>query len=67
MPILAECREPLAQGVMKFHPFGLPYTLVTREKQGDELVWNYPKLGEVRMQRICRLPASRSSTGGNRV
>lgn len=43
-------------GVMKFHPFGLPYTLVTREREGDQLVWHYPGIGEVRMERICEVP-----------
>ena len=45
-------------GVMSFHPFGLPFTIVTRRMDGDELVWTYPRIeGEVRMRRICRLPA----------
>jgi hypothetical protein len=44
-------------GVMNFHPFGLPYTIVTRRMDGDELVWTYPRVeGEVRMKRICKLP-----------
>jgi hypothetical protein len=44
-------------GVMRFHPFGLPYTVVTRRMDGDELVWTYPAIeGEVRMRRICQLP-----------
>ncbi|MFV2090697.1 MAG: hypothetical protein ACC642_08575 [Pseudomonadales bacterium] len=43
-------------GVMKFHPFGLPYTIVTREKHNDQVVWYYPRLGEVRMERICEVP-----------
>jgi len=44
------------EDVMHFHPFGLPYTIVTREMQQDQLVWHYPRLGEVRMERICRIP-----------
>lgn len=44
-------------GVMKFHPFGLPYAIVTRRLDGDELVWTYPRIeGEVRMGRVCELP-----------
>lgn len=43
-------------GVQKYHPFGLPYTIVTRQRQGEELVWNYPATGEVRMKRICSVP-----------
>ena len=43
-------------GVMKFHPFGLPLTAVTRERRDDELIWYYPRLGEVRMERICSVP-----------
>lgn len=44
-------------GVMRFHPFGLPYTIVTRRMDGDELVWTYPGVdGEIRMERICELP-----------
>lgn len=45
-------------GVMKFHPFGLPYTIVTRQREGDQLVWYYPVIGEVRMERICEVPES---------
>jgi hypothetical protein len=45
------------EGVMEFSPFGLPYTIVTRRMDGDELVWTYPRIeGEVRMKRICELP-----------
>jgi hypothetical protein len=44
-------------GVMKFRPFGLPKTIVTRRMEGDDLVWTYPMIeGEVRMKRICRYP-----------
>ena len=43
-------------GVMKFHPFGLPFTIVTRERRDDELIWYYPRLGEVRMEQICSVP-----------
>ena len=54
-------------GVMEFHPFGLPYTVVKRWIEGDELVWTYPGIeGEVRMKRICNLPAdavNRSAAG----
>jgi len=46
-------------GVMNFHPFGLPYTIVTRRMDGEELVWTYPRIeGEVRMRRICKLPVT---------
>lgn len=44
-------------GVLHFHPFGLPPSIVTRRLEGDELVWTYPRVeGEVRMRRICRVP-----------
>lgn len=44
-------------GVMEFHPFGLPMTVVKRWMENDELVWTYPGIeGEVRMNRICELP-----------
>jgi hypothetical protein len=44
-------------GVMEFHPFGLPNTVVRRWMDGEELVWTYPRIeGEVRMKRICELP-----------
>jgi hypothetical protein len=46
-------------GVMEFRPFSLPYVIVTRQMQGDQLVWQYPSLGAVRMERICRVPAVR--------
>ncbi len=43
--------------VLHFHPFGLPYTLVTRRMRGHEVVWTYPRFdGELRMKRICRVP-----------
>lgn len=43
--------------VLHFHPFGLPYTIVTRRREGEELVWTYPRFeGEIRMKRICRVP-----------
>ena len=43
--------------VMRFHPFGLPVTIVTRRRDGDELVWTYPAVeGDIRMKRICKLP-----------
>ena len=43
--------------VMRFHPFGLPYTAVTRRMDGDELVWTYFAIdGDIRMKRICELP-----------
>lgn len=50
-------------GIQSYHPFGLPVTIVTRERQGDELVWHYPKLGEVRMKRICRVPPEHAARG----
>ena len=46
---------------MKFHPFGLPYTIVTRQLHNDQLVWNYPRIGEVRMDRICRVPPAHAT------
>jgi hypothetical protein len=51
-------------GVMEFRPFGLPAVAVTRERQGDQLVWHYPGRGEVRMNRICRIPETHRSNGG---
>jgi hypothetical protein len=43
--------------VLSFHPFGLPYTIVTRRSDGDEVVFTYPRFeGEIRMKRICRVP-----------
>lgn len=42
-------------GVMNFRPLGLPYIIVSRELQGDQLVWDYPSIGEVRMERVCSL------------
>ena len=43
--------------VLRFHPFGLPYTIVTRRRDGDEVVFTYPRFdGEIRMKRICTLP-----------
>jgi len=48
-------------GVQQYRPFGLPFVAVTRKLEettrGDELVWNYPRVGEVHMQRICEVPA----------
>jgi hypothetical protein len=44
-------------GVMRFHPFGLPITLVTRRMDDDELVWTYPGIDDdIRMKRLCELP-----------
>lgn len=46
-------------GVMNYHPFGLPYTIVTRRREGEELVWTYPRFrGDIRMKRICKVPES---------
>jgi hypothetical protein len=45
------------EGVLHFHPLGLPYTIVTRRLEGEELAWTHPAIeGEVRMKRICRVP-----------
>ena len=45
------------EGVLSFRPFGLPYTIVTRRREGSELVWTYPRFaGEIRMKQICRVP-----------
>ena len=47
-------------GTLRFSPFGLPFTIVTRQMDGDELVWTYPAIeSDIRMRRICHLP------GGN--
>lgn len=44
-------------GVMNFHAFGLPFTIVKRWVEGEELVWTYPGIeGPVRMKRICVVP-----------
>lgn len=44
-------------GTLRFSPFGLPFTIVTRRMDGDELVWTYPAIeGDIRMRRICQLP-----------
>lgn len=42
--------------VLEFRPFGLPFVAVTRELRGDQLVWSYPRVGEVTLDRICRVP-----------
>ena len=43
--------------VLNFHPFGLPYTIVTRRMEGDEVLRTYPRFdGELQMKRICRVP-----------
>ncbi len=48
-------------GRMNFHPFGLPFTIVTRRMDADELVWTYPAINdEVRMKRICSLSEAKS-------
>lgn len=53
--------------VLHFHPFGLPYTAVTRRLEGDELVWTYPRFDdEIRMKRICRLPEQLRGPFGSR-
>ena len=44
--------------VLRFQPFGLPIDMITREMEGDQLIWNYPVLGEVHMNRSCRIPAT---------
>ena len=43
-------------GVMKFRPLDLPFVVVTRQMQNDQLVWSYPGERELRMNRICRVP-----------
>lgn len=44
-------------GIQRYHPFGLPITIVTRRREGDELVWTYPRFDEeIRMRQICRVP-----------
>lgn len=52
------------EGVMNFHPFGLPYTIVTRRRDGEELIWTYPRFeGDIRMKRICKLPPEHMMRG----
>ncbi len=41
----------------ELYPLGLPFALVTRKMENDELVWKYPGVGIVRMKRICQMPA----------
>jgi hypothetical protein len=44
-------------GVMRFRPFGLPFTFVTRRMDDGELVWTYPGVdADIRMNRLCELP-----------
>lgn len=45
-------------GVMTFHPLGLPTVIVTRALHDGQIAWRYPSFGEVRMRRICRVPAA---------
>lgn len=53
------------EGTMSFHPFGLPFTIVTRRMEGDELVWTYPRIeNDVRMKRICKLPPEHLKRAG---
>lgn len=42
--------------VLNFRPYGLPFTIVSRKMEGEELVWHYPGFGETRLNRICDLP-----------
>jgi hypothetical protein len=51
--------------VMKFHPFGLPLVIVTRERQGEQVVWHYPNYGEIRMERICAVPGQNGLSATN--
>jgi len=55
-------------GVQRYHPFGLPFTIVTRALdttgEREELVWHHPRLGEVRMERICEVPDAHRAGGG---
>jgi len=44
------------EGRFHLRPFGGPFALVKRRLEGDELVWDYPALGTVRMRRICQVP-----------
>lgn len=50
-------------GVMKFRPFGLPFVAATRLIQDEQLIWTYPGAGELRMDRICRVPESHRERG----
>lgn len=55
------CRRIFAAGeyndnTFELYPFGLPFALVTRKIENDELVWKYPGVGIVKMKRICRIP-----------
>jgi hypothetical protein len=43
-------------GRVEFFVFGGPH-VVSRYRDGGELVWEYPQFGTTRMKRICRLPA----------
>ncbi len=43
-------------GALVMRPLGGPFAHVTRHREGDELVWDYPVAGVTRMKRICRLP-----------
>lgn len=51
-------------GVMAFRPFGVPRTMVSRRLQGERLVWVYPGIGELGMERICRVPEGHRAWGG---
>lgn len=51
-------------GVMEFRPFGVPKALVTRAFRGDDLVWTYPGVGELAMERTCRVPDGQRDKDG---
>lgn len=58
----ASCRRIFASaqyedGVLVLHPFGTSFvTTVTRELDGDDMLWGYGTAGVTRLKRICRIP-----------
>lgn len=42
--------------VLRFRPFGGPLVLVTRRRDGEDLLFKYPGRGERRLERICAMP-----------
>ena len=42
--------------VLNFRPFGGPVVLVTRRRDGENLLFKYPGRGERRLERICEVP-----------
>ncbi|MEM6704716.1 MAG: hypothetical protein AAF690_18495 [Acidobacteriota bacterium] len=52
--------------VLAFRPFGLPFVVVTRELRDDQLVWNYPRMGEAVLDRLCFVPDEAQSSSFGR-